>query len=105
MARLFMRLAAAFPLPVLHAAGTLLGWVMYLASVRYRTHLKENLALAGFGENVPVRHDAIASAGCMITELPALWLRPHAEVAALVREIAGLDLVQKAQAEGRGIVF
>jgi KDO2-lipid IV(A) lauroyltransferase len=41
----------------------------------------------------------------MITELPALWLRPHTEVAALVRETSGLDLVRKAQAEGRGIVF
>jgi Kdo2-lipid IVA lauroyltransferase/acyltransferase len=100
-----MRCAAALPLPLLHAAGSILGWAMYLLSGRYRTHLKQNLALAGYGSDAAVRRQAIASAGCLITELPALWLRPHAQVASLVREVNGLELVKDAQAQGRGIVF
>lgn len=105
MGQAFMRLASALPLPLAHAAGWLLGWLMYAASPRYRRHLEENLAIAGFAGNAQVRREAIASAGRLLTELPALWLRSHAEVAALVRQVSGWDLIVEAQAAGRGIVF
>lgn len=105
MARAFMRLMSALPLPLAHAAGWLLGWLMYLVSPRYRRHLQENLAIAGYGGDDRVRHEAIASAGRLLTELPALWLRPHAEVVALVRQVSGWEHVVEAQAAGRGIVF
>lgn len=100
-----MRLAAALPLPLAYAFGGALGWVMYAASSRYRSHLKENLATAGYGDDTRVRREAIASAGRLLTELPALWLRSHAAVAGLIREVSGWDLVQEAQSAGRGIVF
>ncbi len=105
MGRAFMRLASALPLPVAHAAGWLLGWLMYAVSPRYRRHLDENLAIAGYGEDRQVRREAIAAAGRLLTELPALWLRSHAEVAALVRQVSGWELIVEAQAAGRGIVF
>jgi Kdo2-lipid IVA lauroyltransferase/acyltransferase len=105
MGRILMRLAAALPLPLLHAAGWALGWAMYGLSSRYRAHLKENLALGGYGEDKRVRREAITAAGCLLTELPALWMRPQKEVAGWVREIEGLELVEQAKAEGRGIVF
>jgi KDO2-lipid IV(A) lauroyltransferase len=88
MARALMRLAARLPLAVLHATGAFLGWAIYLASPTYRRHLRENLAQAGF-RDARTRRAAIAEAGKMIAELPALWFRPHAEVAALVRALEG----------------
>ncbi len=100
-----MRLASTLPLPLAHSAGWLLGWLMYAISPRYRAHLKENLAIAGFGGDLQVRREAIAAAGRLLTELPALWLRSHAEVAALVRQVSGWELIVEAQAAGRGIVF
>jgi KDO2-lipid IV(A) lauroyltransferase len=105
MSRLLMRLAAVLPLALLHACGALLGWLMYLSSGRYRSHLRGNLACAGYDADQRVRHEAIRAAGCMLTELPAVWLRPHAAVAALVRETSGWELVEAARAAGRGIVF
>ena len=105
MPGVLMRLLAALPLGLAHVAGALLGWAMYLGSARYRRHLLDNLAAAGFGADSGVRREAIASAGRLLSELPALWLRPHAEVAALVREVSGWDLVDAARAAGRGIVF
>ena len=104
MAHRLMRLAARVPLPVLHGFGALLGWAMYLLSPRYRGHLRGNLETAGY-RDAATRHAAIAQAGKMITELPALWLLPHAEVAALVREVRGWELVEAARAAGHGIVF
>ncbi len=100
-----MRLAAVLPLPLLHVAGWMLGWTMYLLSARYRNQLTQNLNLAGYGADSRVRREAIAAAGCLLTETPALWLRPQSEVAALVRKVQGLDLVRQAQADGSGIIF
>ena len=108
MSRFLMGLAARFPLLILHALGAVLGWAMYGLSPTYRRHLRENLQAAGYGKNpgdAAVRHAAIAGAGRLLTELPAIWLRPRAQVAALVRRVDGREHVDAAQAAGKGIVF
>lgn len=104
MSRLLMALAARLPLPALHALGSALGWAIYGLSPTYRRHLRENLEAAGLGD-AATRRAAIAGAGRMLAELPAIWLRPRAEVAALVRRIDGREFVEAARAAGRGIVF
>lgn len=98
------RVAARVPLPLAHAAGFLLGWAMYGFSAAYRRHLRENLEAAGWRDRA-TRHAAIAQAGKLIAELPAIWLRPQARAAALVRRVEGLELVEAARAAGRPIVF
>jgi Kdo2-lipid IVA lauroyltransferase/acyltransferase len=104
MSRLLMGLAARFPLWLLHALGALLGWAMYGLSPTYRRHLRGNLEAAGY-RDATTRRAAVASAGRMIAELPAVWLRPRAEVGALLRRIDGKELVDAARAAGKGIVF
>ena len=105
MSRFLMSLAARFPLALLHSLGAMLGWAMYGLSPTYRRHLRENLKAAGYGEDAATRHAAIASAGRMLAELPAVWLRPAAEVSALVRRVDGREHVDAARAAGKGIVF
>lgn len=105
MPRFLMRLAASFPLGILHVLGALLGWAMYGLSPTYRRHLRDNLATAGYGKDAATRHAAIASAGRMLAELPAVWLRPQARVAALVRRADGMEHIDAARAAGKGIVF
>jgi KDO2-lipid IV(A) lauroyltransferase len=104
MSRFLMSLVALLPLPMLHALGALLGWAIYGLSPTYRRHLRENLEAAGY-RGAATRRAAIAGAGRMLAELPAVWLRPRAEVAALVRRIDGRELVDAARAAGQGIVF
>ena len=77
---------------------------MYGISPTYRRNLRANLALAGL-DNAQVRRAAIAHAGQMLAETPALWLRPQAEVAALVREVHGLDPALAARAQGKALLF
>ena len=105
MPRFLMGLAARLPLALLHALGALLGWAVYGLSPTYRRHLRENLEAAGYGKDAATRRAAIAGAGRMVAELPAIWLRPRAEVVALVRAIDGREHVDAARAEGKGIVF
>lgn len=99
-----LRALARLPLPLLHLAGALLGWMLYLASPTYRRHLVENLAQAGFGDGA-TRRAAIASAGRMLVELPAVWLRTREELGAWIRRIDGEEMIDAARAAGRGVVF
>lgn len=94
--RLFSRL----PLPVLHALGVGLGWLVYLASPSYRKRLKENITQAGFRSHL---RRAIGEAGKSIAELPFVWFAPHQKVAASA-DIADLDNA-RALVIGGGALF
>lgn len=98
------RLLAVLPLSVLHRAGAVVGWVVFLLSPRYRHYLKTNLRAAGFVQP-DLLGQAIAEAGKGLLEVPAVWLRPHETVAGWVSEVAGWDLVEAALARRRGIIF
>jgi Kdo2-lipid IVA lauroyltransferase/acyltransferase len=99
-----LRLSAALPLSVLHGVGSILGWAIYGMSPNYRKHLRANLAQAGYGDE-STRRQAIASAGRMLTEAPALWFRKHEEVAALVREATGVEAAYAARERGEALLF
>jgi KDO2-lipid IV(A) lauroyltransferase len=92
------------PLPLLHALGSVLGWLIYGISPTYRCNLRANLQQAGYAD-LRVRRDAIAAAGKLLAELPALWFRPHAEVAALVREVDGVEQALAAHAQGKPLLL
>jgi KDO2-lipid IV(A) lauroyltransferase len=99
-----MRLLARLPLRVLHALGSILGWVIYGMSPTYRRHLRENLALAGY-RDARLRRATIAEAGKMLLEAPKVWLRPRAESLALLREMDGLQHYDAARAAGKAVVL
>ncbi|MFL6700260.1 MAG: lysophospholipid acyltransferase family protein [Vitreoscilla sp.] len=68
-----VRWISGWPLALLHAAGGLLGWLVWLLSPTYRRRLRTNAGLAG----VPAaaRRRSIAETGRMVAETPWLWLR------------------------------
>ena len=99
-----LRFFARLPLSFLHALGFVLGWTMYGTSPTYRRHFRDNLARAGCGD-ARTRRAAVAEAGKMLAELPALWFRPHAEVASWVREVRGAEAAEAARARGEALLF
>ena len=72
-----LRWVSRWPLWLLHALGTALGWLAYALSPSYRARLRANAALAGLGR--ADRRAAVAEAGKLVMELPRLWLRPADE--------------------------
>jgi len=99
-----LRLVGKLPLPLLHALGSVLGWAIYGMSPTYRRSLRANLRQAGYTD-ASIRREAIAAAGKMLAELPAVWFRSGAEVAGLVREVHGVEQAFAARAEGKPLLF
>jgi len=99
-----LRAAAVLPLRALHAVGFVLGWAMYGMSPTYRRHLRDNLGQAGL-DAPATRRAAIAAAGQMIAELPALWFRPRAKSLALVKGAEGVEAVLAARAAGKALLL
>ncbi len=101
---LALRSLAPLPLAALHRLGSVLGWAIYGMSPTYRRHLRENLATARY-DDAALRRRAIAAAGQLVMELPALWFRPHERVVALVKEVQGEEAVLAALRAGKAILF
>jgi KDO2-lipid IV(A) lauroyltransferase len=95
------RVLSVFPLPLLHALGSALGWLVYLASPSYRRRLDANLAQAGYGH---CRNAAVAEAGKAIVELAFVWCAKPEGVARHA-SVENWEHVQATLDAGRGIVF
>jgi KDO2-lipid IV(A) lauroyltransferase len=102
--RILLGFLASLPLGVLHRLGTVLGWMMYGMSPTYRGNLRANLERAGYRES-RVRRAAIAHAGQLLAETPAMWLRSQERVAALVKEVHGMAEIDAARAAGKALLF
>src|SRR6267378_2241159 len=96
-----LRLPARLPLPLLHALGAALGWMVYICSPRYRRDLQRNPALAGLSDYRPA---AVAEAGKSVMEVPAVWLRPLGRVAGLVVEVNGWEHMEQGAKRGKGVI-
>ena len=95
------RLLSALPLPVSHAMGAALGWLVYLLSPSYRHRLKGNIGRAGFASALP---QAITEAGKSILELPFVWCASPKRVLQSVT-IENWDVVQATLDAKHGIIF
>ncbi|MCS0658818.1 lysophospholipid acyltransferase family protein [Massilia terrae] len=98
---LLFRIISVLPLPVLHAMGAALGWLVYLASPSYRRRMRANLEQAGYGQHL---HAAIAESGKAITELAFVWCAKQQRVDRHCR-MENYELVQRTLDAGQGIVF
>jgi Kdo2-lipid IVA lauroyltransferase/acyltransferase len=97
MNRLFQALSIV-PLAWLHGLGWLMGWATFLVSGVYRQRFLKNARRAGYGWRS--WGAAIGQAGCLVTELPRLWLGRLPPI----RWTGDVHIAAALQA-GRGIVF
>jgi KDO2-lipid IV(A) lauroyltransferase len=77
---------------------------MYGISPTYRRHLRGNIAQAGYAD-LRTRRAAIAAAGQMVLELPAIWFRARDKVLSLVRRVEGAEAALAAQKRGKALLF
>jgi Kdo2-lipid IVA lauroyltransferase/acyltransferase len=97
------RLFSRWPLAVLHALGAALGWLIWLASSRYRAQFRANVAQAGLPFDAA--RPAIAEAGRFVGELPKLWMRPRSQSCLGNVRVEGQIHAEQAYAQGKGVIF
>jgi len=99
-----LKMLGILPLTVLHAIGAVVGWLVFVGSGRFRRYLRENLAAAGY-VHPAIWRSAVAHTGMSAMELPAIWTRRQEEVARLVVEVEGWQLIEHALAAGKGAIL
>jgi KDO2-lipid IV(A) lauroyltransferase len=95
------RLLSRLPLPFLHATGSLLGRLVYLASPAYRRRLRDNIRRAGHGDRLA---EAVRESGKSVLELPFIWCAAPQRVLASVT-IENWELAQQALDAHGGVIF
>lgn len=86
------------PLWLLHSLGWGLGWLVFLSSGDYRRRFLAHVGLAG--QSVAQWRAAVGQAGMLVAELPRLWMGQPVQM-----RWDGVQFVEAALAQGRGIVF
>jgi len=99
-----LTLLARLPLPLVHALGVAVAWIIYAVAPRWRARSRANLAQAGYTD-ARTRRAAVSEAGKLVFEAPKMWLGRREEFAALVRRVEGMEAVMAARNAGKGIVF
>jgi KDO2-lipid IV(A) lauroyltransferase len=92
------RILSILPLWLMHSLGWLMGWAVFALSGVYRRRFLANVRQAGYGLGQWV--GAVGQAGCLVGELPRLWLGR-----AVTIHWDGEQSVEAALNQGRGIVF
>ncbi|MDP3835559.1 MAG: lysophospholipid acyltransferase family protein [Hydrogenophaga sp.] len=96
--RCLFRVLSWMPLPLLHAAGWLLGWLSFALSGRYRRRLFAHAAQAGVSRRVAL--DSVGESGKLVAELPRLWLGRPVRV-----DWQGAGHIEAQQTQGSGVLF
>jgi Kdo2-lipid IVA lauroyltransferase/acyltransferase len=98
------RMLAHVPLPLLHAVGGLLGWLVWWLAPDYRRRFRQNAESAGI---TPTQYrPAIAAAGAMAAELPLLWARPRGQsLLPYIRRWEGVADFEAALAARKGVIL
>ena len=102
IARLF-QLLARVPLPWMQRLGTLLGWVVWFASLRYRRTFIANVKASGLPFHLA--RPAIAAAGMVVSELPWVWMRSHTQTLNGLVKFDGAEHFEAAMRAGKGVII
>ena len=107
--RFAFRLLALLPLSVLQAAGSLLGWLLWLLPNSRRSTAITNVARCFPELDAAARRrrarEAIRHEVTTFVETPMVWLGSDAKVRGLVKEWRGLEVFDAAMKQGRGMLL
>ncbi|MEW5973431.1 MAG: lysophospholipid acyltransferase family protein [Pseudomonadota bacterium] len=109
LANLLLDAFAALPLPLNHALGNLIGRIAALIPSRMRHVTRRNLALCfpamSAQERRKLERQSLIETGKTLTEIGPLWRWPRDRLLEIVRETPGLDAVERARADGHGVIL
>jgi Kdo2-lipid IVA lauroyltransferase/acyltransferase len=106
---LLFRLFAALPLPVAHAFGAALGWLLLVVPNKRRRTAETNLWLCfpemSRGARQRLLRRNMIELGKSVTEIGALWTRSEKKIRRLIRRVSGEDKLKKTLLRGQGLIL
>jgi KDO2-lipid IV(A) lauroyltransferase len=109
LAGLLLDTFAALPLRADHTLGSLIGHIATLVPSRIRHVTRRNLALCFPAMSEQGRRElerqSLIETGKTLTEVGPLWRWPRERLLEIVCETPGLERVERARAEGHGIIL
>lgn len=104
----FLRLFALLPWRLVQAAGTAIGWLMWILPNRSREVARINQAKCFPEMDEQARdqllRDSLQQTGKAFTESACAWIWPAEKTLGLIRQVEGLEVLQQALASGKGVV-
>ena len=104
-----VRLVGRLPLPALHRLGSWLGWLLLHMpnAVRHKAQATLSIVITQFrGETrQSLLRSSMIEAGKSVFEICRIWSGDPQQALALVRDVCGLDLFDRALASGRGLIL
>lgn len=105
----FLRLMGFLPLPVCHAIGAGIGYVVWLFAAKTKRNVDTNLKLAFPDKDEAWRRDMIKRVllqqGRTVTEMGPMWHYSPEKVLGLVKDVVGVEHMEAALAQGRGVLL
>jgi len=103
-----LRIVGILPLAVVHAFGTVLGLVLWVARSRWRHVAERNLSLVLTQNSAETRQQiaraSLIEAGKALAETATIWGRSPQRALGLIREVRGQALFDAARARGNGLI-
>lgn len=104
-----LRALSWLPLPLNHAVGALIGWVLWLLPTRMKRFARVNLerCLPELSEIERERllRAALIESGKTFSEMGPMWHWSGERLLGLIRGVENVEEVEAAMAEGRGVVM
>lgn len=105
----FLYAFSLLPLPITHLLGNALGLGLHFFPGRTGKIARRNIALClpelSHRQQQSLLDKYLRETAKTLLETGAVWLRPAAMILRLVREVDGLEYVEKAIADGRGAIL
>lgn len=107
--KLFVHFCALFPLSILHSLGTTVGVLLHKLPNRHRTVARRNIELC-FPSLTPrereaLIRDCLVETGKTALEVAPMLLWDRQRVLNLIKDISGLDILQRAYQDNQGIII
>jgi KDO2-lipid IV(A) lauroyltransferase len=104
-----LRIAGVLPLPVVHACGAALGYVLWILRSRARRIAERNLSLVitqdGDEKRQTLARASLIEAGKALAETATIWGGSPQRALGLVRDVRGEALFEAARQRGRGLII
>ena len=109
MTKIFLKIIAMLPLPVIHGLGTIIGYISYLTDKKFARRIRNNLHKSKLAGKT-ISHATLVrlsskEIGKGMLETFALWVKSERSVLKWVKRCEGWHYVEEALAAKKGIIF